>query len=100
MVRKCALFLCLSTLFYAYFSYKDEHLENYKVLQRIENQLQDLSELKPLKSTHVLRECFHYNLLQILQIVYLILFIDFLTGFSERLAIKRLKTTADNTSIQ
>lgn len=74
IVRKCALLLCFLTLFYTYFSYKDEQLENYKVLQRIENQLQDLNELKPMKTTHILR-------------------------FSERLAIKRLSTSS-NTSIQ
>ncbi|CAL1674791.1 unnamed protein product [Lasius platythorax] len=39
LYRKIALILCAITLFYTYYYYKDRQLENYKTLQRIEQQL-------------------------------------------------------------
>lgn len=47
--RKLALALCCLTLFYTYYSYSDSNFENYKVLRRIENQLNAMKvEPQPL----------------------------------------------------
>ncbi|XP_012148683.2 uncharacterized protein LOC105663582 [Megachile rotundata] len=43
--RKVALTLCAVTLFCTYYYYKDEQVENYKALQRIEHQLNTIKEV-------------------------------------------------------
>lgn len=45
MYRKVALSLCAVTLFCTYYYYKDEQIENYKALKRIENQLNTIQEV-------------------------------------------------------
>ena len=45
LFRKGALTLCILILFYTYYSYKDEQMENYKMLRRIECQLNCLYEV-------------------------------------------------------
>ncbi|XP_015429008.1 PREDICTED: uncharacterized protein LOC107185765, partial [Dufourea novaeangliae] len=51
MYRKIALTLCIITLFYIYYNYKDEQVENYKVLKRIEHQLNSIQEVTPICTT-------------------------------------------------
>lgn len=43
-LRKVALILCLIVLVYTYYSYRDEQLENHKVLRRIEKKLHSLED--------------------------------------------------------
>ena len=50
-VRKISLAICVFSLFYTYCSHKDEHLENYKVLRRIENRLNSLENTSQLLET-------------------------------------------------
>ncbi|XP_008560843.1 uncharacterized protein LOC103580740 [Microplitis demolitor] len=43
-LRKIVLLLCVSILLYSYYSYRDEYMENHKVLRRIEKKLHSLQE--------------------------------------------------------
>ncbi|XP_057324046.1 uncharacterized protein LOC130666794 [Microplitis mediator] len=43
-LRKIVLLLCMSILLYSYYSYRDEYMENHKVLRRIEKKLHSLQE--------------------------------------------------------
>nr|XP_034196618.1 uncharacterized protein LOC117612052 [Osmia lignaria] len=45
MYRKIALTLCAVTLLLTYYYYKDEQIENYKALKRIEHQLNTIQEV-------------------------------------------------------
>lgn len=61
--RKVALTLCAVTLFYTYYYYKDEQVENYKALQRIEHQLNTIKEVAACVTEQPIRMCINslYN---------------------------------------
>ncbi|XP_026666497.1 uncharacterized protein LOC108632722 [Ceratina calcarata] len=52
MYRKIALSLCAITLFCTYYYYKDEHVENYKALKRIEHKLNSIQEVTAVSTNH------------------------------------------------
>lgn len=56
LVRKAALTVCILSLFYTYCSYRDEYLENYKVLQRIENRLDSIQNNIHITETPSIRK--------------------------------------------
>ncbi|XP_011161083.1 uncharacterized protein LOC105196709 isoform X2 [Solenopsis invicta] len=70
LYRKIALTLCVVTLFCTYYYYKDEHLENYKALQRIEQQLDGIQQTVVISNIEPIR-------------------------YSKRLAMKRLHTVSN-----
>ncbi|KAL7301385.1 hypothetical protein TKK_0005831 [Trichogramma kaykai] len=71
LIRKTALLVCLLSLFYAYFSYKDEYTENHRVLKRIEHHLDNLQSITRTSETSTIR-------------------------YSKRLALKRIKSTGES----
>ena len=74
MYRKVALSLCAVTLFCTYYYYKDEQIENYKALKRIENQLSTIQEITTICNS------------------------DDSIRYRTRLALKRLKSQTDKRS--
>ncbi|XP_031831552.1 uncharacterized protein LOC116426567 isoform X2 [Nomia melanderi] len=52
MYRKIALGLCIITLFCTYHRYRDEQIENYKALKRIEHQLNTIQEVTTICNTN------------------------------------------------
>ncbi|XP_078049150.1 uncharacterized protein LOC144476296 [Augochlora pura] len=52
MYRKMALTLCAVILFCTYYHYKDEQVENYKALKRIEHQLSTIQEITSISNTN------------------------------------------------
>ncbi|XP_076276491.1 uncharacterized protein LOC143207197 isoform X2 [Lasioglossum baleicum] len=52
MYRKMALTFCTITLFFTYYHYKDEQVENYKALKRIEHQLSTIQEVTSICNTN------------------------------------------------
>lgn len=93
-VRKTALAVCFVTLLYTYWSYRDEHFENFKVLRRIENRLNSLENMTPILESSAIRKllCFVKNIF-----IYLFIANQFLyfLGYSKRLALKRAKNFTD-----
>ncbi|KYM97411.1 hypothetical protein ALC62_11703 [Cyphomyrmex costatus] len=74
LCRKIALMLCAITLFCTYYYYKDGQLENYKALQRIEQQLNIIQKTPIISNIEPIR-------------------------YSKRLAFKRLHTVSDKQGI-
>ncbi|XP_058801858.1 uncharacterized protein LOC131670350 [Phymastichus coffea] len=70
LVRKTTLIICICSLLYHYCSHKDELVENYKVLQRIENRLDSIQYITGISKTSAIR-------------------------YSKRLALKRNKNTSE-----
>ncbi|XP_043253220.1 uncharacterized protein LOC122397846 [Colletes gigas] len=52
MYRKLALTMCAISLFCTYYYYKDEQVENHKVLRRIEHQLNTIQEITSNNNTN------------------------------------------------
>ncbi|XP_053974431.1 uncharacterized protein LOC128874113 isoform X1 [Hylaeus volcanicus] len=52
MYRKIALILCAISLFCTYYFYKDEQVENHKVLKRIEHRLNTIQEVTSVCNTN------------------------------------------------
>lgn len=71
VVRKTALAICFVTLLYTYWSYKDEHFENFKVLKRIENRLDSLENISPILGTNAISKFLFY-----LHLLFFLLFIN------------------------
>lgn len=98
MYRKVALTLCTVTLLCTYYYYKDEQMENYKALKRIEDQLNTIQEVTSIcNNNHSIRmytNCLYIIIyvisiyLKLFSYVYLFIY----TGYSTRLALKRLKS--------
>lgn len=66
LYRKIALTLCAITLFCTYYYYKDGQLENYKALQRIEQQLDIIQKTTAIShSIEPIRRYSSYNFLQL-----------------------------------
>ncbi|XP_017794427.1 PREDICTED: uncharacterized protein LOC108575998 [Habropoda laboriosa] len=55
MYRKVALTLCAIVLFCTYYLYKDEQVENYKALKRIEQQLNTIQECTSISDNYPIR---------------------------------------------
>jgi hypothetical protein len=55
LYRKIALTLCVVTLFCTYYYYKDGQLENYKALQRIEQQLDVIQQTVVISNIEPIR---------------------------------------------
>jgi hypothetical protein len=55
-VRKIVLLISILSLLYTYCSHKDEYLENYKLLQRIENRLDSLQNIAPISEITAIRK--------------------------------------------
>ncbi|CAL7936500.1 unnamed protein product [Xylocopa violacea] len=53
--RKVALSLCAGTLFFTYYCYKDEQIENYKALKRIEHRLNTIQEVTSISTDRPIR---------------------------------------------
>lgn len=94
LYRKIALILCAITLLCTYFYYKDEQLENYKALQRIEHQLDIIqnittisNNIEPIRKYLIYFIIWFYN--------YIINCVLHPAGYSKRLALKRLHATSD-----
>ena len=51
LVRKITILICITSLLYSYFSYKDEHFENFKLLKSIESRLRSLPEINISSTT-------------------------------------------------
>lgn len=61
LVRKTALLICISSLLYHYCLHKDELVENYKILQRIENRLDCLQNENTISQTSAISTILQYN---------------------------------------
>lgn len=59
MCRKIALTFCAITLVCTYCYYRDEQVENYKALKRIEHQLSTIQKVTSISTKHRM----YYNLL-------------------------------------
>ncbi|XP_031784980.1 uncharacterized protein LOC100119657 [Nasonia vitripennis] len=70
LVRKAAIAICIFSLFYSYCSHRDNHFENFKLLQRIENRLDSLENITQVSQTSSIR-------------------------YSKRLALKRVKNSKE-----
>ncbi|XP_023247085.1 uncharacterized protein LOC106645046, partial [Copidosoma floridanum] len=69
-VRKICICVCIFSLLYNYFSYKDEQIENFKALKRIEDRLDSLHNVSLVTETPAIR-------------------------YSKRIALKRLKNSLE-----
>ncbi|XP_050582299.1 uncharacterized protein LOC126918441 [Bombus affinis] len=57
MYRKITLTLCAITLICTYYYYRDDQVENYKALKRIEHQLSTIQETTSISTKHPVRYC-------------------------------------------